>query len=33
MKKSHSKSNKSVGYEQIPRPWLYNFVIIGLWGK
>ncbi len=20
-------------YEQIPRPWLYNFIIIGLWGK
>jgi hypothetical protein len=28
-----SKSNKSVGYEQIFKPWLYSFIVIGLWGK
>jgi hypothetical protein len=31
--KNPSKFDKSIVYEQIPRPWLYNFIIIGLWGR
>jgi hypothetical protein len=31
IKKNPSKSNKSTGYEQILRPWLYNFIVTKLW--
>jgi hypothetical protein len=32
IKKNLSKFNKSIGYEQILKPWLYNFIVTRLWG-
>ncbi len=33
IKRNPNKYDKLAGYEQIPRPWLYSFTIIRLWGR
>jgi hypothetical protein len=33
IRKNLSKFDKLASYEQIPRPWLHSFIVIGLWGR